>query len=90
LQAAVSSASTTFEGAFSEYTVAKEGVLEGPESQGVEDGRTEDFLIRFDSETADEGWVSFLARMDNLTKGWSEEGLGVKTLRGKGVTAFFD
>jgi len=28
--------------------------------------------------------------MDNLTKGWSEEGLGVKTLRGKGVTAFFD
>lgn len=82
---AVDTLSETFGGAFSEYEIVKEGVLEGENGGGVEDGRTEDLMIKFDSQTADESWHEFLGRMDGAKKSWLVEELGVKTQRGKGV-----
>jgi hypothetical protein len=81
----VDSLSDTFGGAFSEYEIVKEGVLEGESGGGTEDGRTEDVMIKFDSQTADESWHEFLGRMDGVKRSWIEEELGVKTQRGKGV-----
>lgn len=79
---------STFGGAFSEYKIVKEGVL-GDENLGggIEDGRTEDVEIKFDSQTADESWHEFLGRMDIVKGDWEVEELGVKTQRGGGIHA---
>jgi hypothetical protein len=86
LQNAVERLTTTFGGAFSEYDIVKGGVLDGEGIyKGVEDGRTEDLKISFDSQTADETWHEFLGRIDAVKGDWQIEQLGVKTQRGAGV-----
>ncbi|MCJ1403551.1 hypothetical protein MMC11_006774 [Xylographa trunciseda] len=61
----------TFGGAFSEYTISKDGV-EAPDAEGGRrgDGRTEDVVISFDSQTADETWKQFLGRLHKMEGGW--------------------
>ena len=79
---------STFGGAFSEYKIVKQGVLGGKsDGEGIEDGRTEDMEIKFDSQTANESWHEFLGRMDIVKRDWEIEELGVKTQRGGGVHA---
>jgi hypothetical protein len=86
LQSAVDQISMTFGGAFSAYKLIQEGVLTCDDrGEGVEDGRTEDVLIKVDSQTADESWHKFLGRMDVIKRDWAVEELGVKTVRGGGV-----
>jgi hypothetical protein len=88
LRSAVDNFTDTFGGAFSEYIIVKEGVLGGEGfGEGIEDGRTEDVKLKFDSQTADESWHQFLGRMDAVKRDWEVEELGVKTQRGGGVHA---
>ena len=61
----------TFGGAFSEYGIRKEGV-EAPDAEGGRrgDGRTEDVVISYDSQTADESWAEFVGRLRRVEGGW--------------------
>jgi hypothetical protein len=39
----------------------------------VEDGRTEDMIVKYDSETADETWIEFKKRLHGLEEGWTAD-----------------
>lgn len=66
-------------GAFSTYSIEKRGidaigeVTGDGEMENVEDGRTENVMIKFDSQTADETWKEFLTRLHNLESGWTKD-----------------
>ncbi|MCJ1435250.1 hypothetical protein MMC27_004622 [Xylographa pallens] len=61
----------TFGGAFSEYAIRKDGV-EAPDPEGGRrgDGRTEDVVISYDSQTADESWAEFIGRLQKMEGRW--------------------
>lgn len=57
----------------SSYRISKDGVEAG-DSEGHRrgDGRTEDLVISFDSQTADESWTEFLGRLTRVEKDWTQ------------------
>ena len=57
------------------FAIRKCGV-ETPDAMGgrVNDGRSENVTIEFDSETSSESWSDFLARLKVLEDEWEHEG----------------
>lgn len=56
------------------FTINKCGVST-PDAMGgrVNDGRSENVTIEFDSDTSSEGWSAFLARLTALEDEWDHE-----------------
>ncbi|MCJ1412346.1 hypothetical protein MMC19_006440 [Ptychographa xylographoides] len=79
LSAASAKLSDVFGGAFSTYSIEKRpigarGELTGDgEMENVEDGRTENVLMGFDSQTADESWKEFVGRLRAMEAGWTRD-----------------
>jgi len=50
--------------------------IETPDAMGgrVNDGRTENITVEFDSESAKVNWAQFLGRLRGLEDGWEHEG----------------
>lgn len=40
---------------------------------GVDDARTRSMVLLFDPQSADEDWTVFVARLEDLEKGWTME-----------------
>ena len=71
---------STFGGAFSTIKFEYRGVDDSgnqPSADGqteaVEDGRTGNLVMKFDSQMADESWKEFLGRLEKLEDGWTAE-----------------
>jgi len=80
LLSAVDKLTNIFSGAFSEYKIVRDGVLGGETfGEGIEDRWTEDVKISFDSQTPNESWHEFLARMDIVKSDCQVAELGVRT-----------
>ena len=71
LEAATKVILNEFTSGISSYQIQKSGVLE--EARGVEDGRTEDLTLEYDSVTADEDWGEFMNRLNSVGKNWHTE-----------------
>ena len=69
-------AANQLESAFSATFELRECGVETPDAQGgrVNDGRSENITIEFDTETAKEGWSEFLKRLSDLEDEWQREG----------------
>lgn len=76
LRYAIASIQAAFGGAFPTCTVQTGGVAStGPTTEeavmcGVEDGRTESVVLRWEREDADESWGAFVGRVQELERGW--------------------
>ncbi len=69
-------AANQLEAAFRDSFEIKKCCVETPDAMGgrVNDGRSENVTIDFDSETASESWEQFLARLKTLEDEWEHEG----------------
>jgi len=69
-------AANQLESAFSDTFELRKCGVETPDAQGgrVNDGRSENITIEFDSDTAKEGWPQFLERLRALEDEWEREG----------------
>jgi hypothetical protein len=68
-------AANQLESAFSDTFEIRKCGVETPNDQGerVNDGRSENITIEFDSDTAKEGWAEFLGRLRALEEEWERE-----------------
>jgi hypothetical protein len=64
------------ESAFNDTFEIRKCGIETPNDIGerVNDGRSENITIEFNSETANEGWAEFLGRLRSLEDEWEREG----------------
>jgi len=69
-------AANQLESAFSDNFELRKCGVETPDAQGgrVNDGRSENITIEYDTETAQEGWSEFLKRLSDLEDEWEREG----------------
>lgn len=53
--------------------------METPDAMGgrVNDGRSENITIEFESDKSPESWKEFLARLKSLEDEWEHEGMSV-------------
>lgn len=74
-------AANQLEAAFRDSFDIKKCGVETPNAMGdrVNDGRTENVTIEYESDTAKEGWLPFLARLKKLEDEWDFEGHGEET-----------
>jgi hypothetical protein len=60
------------------FDVRKCGLEKGDAMGGrVNDGRSGNVTIEFDSNTSKEGWKSFLGKLKSLENEWEHEGMSV-------------
>jgi len=67
-------AANQLDAAFKTFDIKKCGV-ESPDAMGgrVNDGRSENITIEFDSDTSPESWKTFLGRLKSLEDQWEHE-----------------
>lgn len=78
LKSATTAINDTFGGAFPKCKIQMGGI-EGRGAKttdeqmmaGMDDGRTESCVLRFETQSADETWAQFLKRLNNLEERWT-------------------
>lgn len=72
-------AANQLDAAFGQTLDIKKCGVETPDAMGgrVNDGRSENITIEFESDTSPESWKDFLARLKSLEDEWEHEGMSV-------------